>query len=119
MLDSCLSSSGAPGMSSPGLLFMRSSALGMRYITGFGPVNTPPSGGPTSSPKISVTPSRDSPTCSAMRIAWIIVATSALTFARREHVLPDRLRRRLRLRADPLGRLGELVDVLRAQLIHL
>jgi hypothetical protein len=37
------------------------------------PVNTPPSGGPTSSPKMSVTPSRDSPTCSASRIAWIML----------------------------------------------
>ena len=35
--------------------------------------NTPPSGGPTSSPKMSVTPSLVSPTWSAMRMAWIIV----------------------------------------------
>ena len=41
-------------------------------------VNTPPSGGPTSSPKMSVTPSLVSPTCSAMRTAWTIVAISAL-----------------------------------------
>ena len=33
---------------------------------------------PTSSPKISVTPSLDSPTWSAMRMAWIIVAMSGL-----------------------------------------
>src|ERR1043166_9644785 len=36
-------------------------------------VKTPPSGGPTSSPKMSVTPRRVSPTWSAMRIACTIV----------------------------------------------
>src|SRR3954469_21251031 len=86
------------------------------------PVNTPPSGGPTSSPKMSVTPSRDSPTWSAMRIAWIIVAISVLPghdVLVREHVVPDRLRIRVWLAAYALRCLGELVRVRVAQLLDL
>src|SRR3954468_23674651 len=86
------------------------------------PVNTPPSGGPTSSPKMSVTPRRDSPTWSAMRIAWIIVAISALPgddVLVGEHVVPDRLRIRVRLAAHVLRGLGELVRVRVAQLLDL
>src|SRR5690349_23135700 len=78
------------------------------------PVNTPPSGGPTSSPKMSVTPSRDSPTWRARRMAWIIVAISALpadVVLVREHVLPDRARRGLRLVADAPVRLEQLLGV--------
>src|SRR5262249_53838481 len=85
------------------------------------PVNTPPSGGPTSSPKMSVTPSPGSPTCSAMRIAWIIVAISVLPTHQvlvGEHVLPHRARLGMRLGAHPLARLGELQRVGLAQLIH-
>src|SRR5215470_11613215 len=86
------------------------------------PVNTPPSGGPTSSPKMSVTPSRVSPTWSAMRIAWIIVAMSSAPSNEvlvGEDVLPDRPRRRVRLVADPAARLDELADVGIAQLLDL
>src|SRR5688500_16436461 len=86
------------------------------------PVNTPPSGGPTSSPKMSVTPSFDSPTWSAMRIAWIIVVMSALSADEvlvRERVVPDRLRARRLFVPDALARLGELIRVLRAQLVDL
>src|SRR5215831_4538642 len=85
------------------------------------PVNTPPSGGPTSSPKMSVTPSRDSPTCSAMRIAWIIVAMSRLPadqVAVGEHVVPHRARRGMRLGPHALARLGELLGIGLAQLVH-
>ena len=42
-------------------------------------VNTPPSGGPTSSPKTSVTPSFSSPTWSAMRTACTTVAMAQLS----------------------------------------
>src|SRR5262245_23636700 len=86
------------------------------------PVNTPPSGGPTSSPKMSVTPSLCSPTCSAMRMAWIIVAISVLpahVVLVGKHVVVDRLRRRLRLVTHLLGRLAELRSVARTQLIDL
>src|SRR6185312_12151365 len=77
------------------------------------PVNTPPSGGPTSSPKISVTPCRVSPTWSAMRMAWIIVAI-ALLLTRDdvllgEHVIPDVAAFGLRLATHALGSLGQLV----------
>src|ERR1700756_1792973 len=80
-------------------------------------VNAPPSGGPTSSPKMSVTPCRSSPTCSARRIAWTSVAMSARPVALLralvhqvalgEDVLPDVLPRRLRLLAHPLARLEQ------------
>src|SRR5690348_3753701 len=86
------------------------------------PVNTPPSGGPTSSPKMSVTPCRDSPTCRAMRMAWIIVAISALpadVVLVREHVVPDVAAFRLRLGADALRRVSELVRDVLAHLRHL
>src|SRR5688500_15538023 len=86
------------------------------------PVNTPPSGGPTSSPKMSVTPSLVSPTCKAMRMAWIIVAISVLpgdVVLVGEHVVVDRLGGRLRLVAYALRGLAELLRVVRAQLIHL
>src|SRR5688572_1215621 len=86
------------------------------------PVNTPPSGGPTSWPKMSVTPSRVSPTCKAIRMAWIIVVISALpadVVLVREHVVVDLVHRRLRLVADALGGFAELERVLLAQLIHL
>src|SRR5690242_6583235 len=86
------------------------------------PVNTPPSGGPTSSPKMSVTPSRLSPTCSAIRMAWIIVAISALpahVVLVGEHVVVDRLRVGLRLVPHLLGGLGQLLRVVRAELVHL
>src|ERR1041385_4186867 len=86
------------------------------------PVNTPPSGGPTSSPKMSVTPSRVSPTWSAMRMAWIIVAMSGLALAAdevlvREDVLPHRAGRRVRLAAHHLAGVEQLLRVRGAQLI--
>src|SRR6476659_7209073 len=81
------------------------------------PVNTPPSGGPTSSPKMSVTPSRVSPTCSAIRIAWIIVAMSGVLPG--EHVVEDRVRLGRRLGAHALRRLAELPGVAIAQLVDL
>src|SRR6185295_1133381 len=74
------------------------------------PVNTPPSGGPTSWPKMSVTPSRVSPTWSAMRMVWIIVAMSAVAsdqVAVGEHVFPDRARLGARLVADLAARLDQ------------
>src|SRR5690242_19504022 len=83
------------------------------------PVKTPPSGGPTSSPKMSVTPSRLSPTCSAMRMAWIIVDISVLPRDEvlvGEHVVVDRLGLGLRLGAHDARRLRQLVGVARAQL---
>src|SRR5581483_6755152 len=86
------------------------------------PVNTPPSGGPTSSPKMSVTPSLVSPTRSAMRIAWIIVGMSVLpahVVLVGEHVVEDVARLGLRLVAHALGRLAELVRVGLAQLVDL
>src|SRR5215813_6279341 len=83
------------------------------------PVNTPPSGGPTSSPKMSVTPSRDSPTWSAMRMAWIMVAMSVLRdeVAVGEDVVPGRARLRMRLAADALAGLEQLLGVAGAQLL--
>src|ERR1051325_9953297 len=90
-----------------------SSGLFHAVVSPWVPVNTPPSGGPTSSPKMSVTPSRVSPTWSAMRMAWIIVAMSGLALAAdevlvREDVLPHRAGRRVRLAAHHLGGLGAL-----------
>src|ERR1700722_10780654 len=107
-------------------------------------VNTPPSGGPTSCPKTSVTPRRSSPTCSASRIAWTSVATSvhpvlraartatlgarfalAARIARSVRVafgvdvLVDLVAAGLRLFAHLLARLEELLRVLRSQLVHL
>src|ERR1041385_7916687 len=85
------------------------------------PVNTPPSGGPTSSRKMSVTPSRDSPTWSAMRIAWIIVAMSGVLgdeVSVREDVIVDRARRGMRLIADALAGVEQLLGVRGAQLVH-
>src|ERR1044071_10412747 len=85
------------------------------------PVNTPASGGPTSSPKMSVTPSRVSPTWSAMRIAWIMVAMSALASDEvlvAEHVVEDRGGRGVRFAADAAAGLEELVGVLLAQLVE-
>src|SRR6185503_21132057 len=74
-------------------------------------VNTPPSGGPTSSPKISVTPSFCSPWWRAMRMACAMLAMSAASLGRirgrqavGEHVLPDRLDGRERLLLDLLVR---------------
>src|SRR5579859_357477 len=83
-------------------------------------VKTPPSGGPTSSPKMSVTPRRSSPTWSARRMAWTRVATSAPPVGAvgravahavdvGEDVPPDVLARRLRLLAHALARLEQLL----------
>src|SRR4051812_10280250 len=86
------------------------------------PVNTPPSGGPTSSPKMSVTPSRDSPTWSAIRIAWIIVAMSGVLgdeVSIREDVIVDRARWGMGLAADALAGVEQLLGVRGAQRVDL
>src|SRR5580698_10320452 len=83
------------------------------------PVNTPPSGGPTSSPKMSVTPSLLSPTCSAMRIAWIMLGMSLTSdeVLVGEHVAVDLAWLRRGLVCDPLARVEQLLVVLLAQLV--
>src|SRR5437762_1349088 len=80
-------------------------------------VKAPPSGGPTSSPKMLVTPWRSSATCSAMRMACTMLLTDEVPLA--EDVVEDALRVRHRLLAHPLVRLLHLQRVARAQLVHL
>src|SRR5580658_3186501 len=92
-------------------------------------VKTPPSGGPTSWPKTSVTPRRSSPTCSARRIAWTTVAIRrflpralGVGFRRAvslgKYVLPDVFALRLRLVADALARVEQLLRVLASKRVH-
>src|SRR5438552_5038618 len=80
-------------------------------------VNAPPSGGPTSSPKMSVTPCRSSATCSAIRMAWTMLLTHKILLA--EDVVEDRLRIRLWLLFHLAVRGGKLGVELRPQLVHL
>src|SRR5437773_10890203 len=77
-------------------------------------VNAPPSGGPTSSPKISVTPCRSSATCSAIRMAWTMLLTHEILLA--ADVIEDRLRTRLRLIFHLAVLRGQLGAELRPQL---
>src|SRR4051812_4014046 len=86
-------------------------------------VKTPPRGGPTSSPNTSVTPMRSSPTWSAMRIAWTIVAMAELRLPSDlvllgEDVVPDRSGRRLRLLPHALARVEELLREALPVLVH-